>query len=143
MGLRPRIKSTHEDALTHPAVRALVSAADSAHDPTSAEVASFDLAFVPPLFNEVGYHLADRLNASLVLLMPSVANNLLTSAMGYFDNPSFATSSVYERGQFVTPSFVERFIPFLLHNFYGPIKRALFTSDMEELIRKHVPRRQK
>lgn len=68
-----------------------------AQDPST----HFDVTFVFPLFNEVGFHLSQRFNStSLVLYMPAVANSMLSVSMGYYDNPSMAPSAIYEGSQY-------------------------------------------
>ncbi len=43
-------------------------------------------------------------------------------------------SSSYESDQFVTPSFVERLITFLVYNLHSPFKRFFSVADQESLI---------
>ncbi len=56
-----------------------------------------------PLFNEMGYFLAERFNSSLVLYMAAAAHSMLTLQMGYVDNPSFVTSTMHDGTQMDTP----------------------------------------
>jgi hypothetical protein len=83
----------HGRVLDHPEVSALLT------DPGT----KFDLTFVFPLFNEVGYYLGHRFNSSVVLYMSTVANSILSLQMGYQDNPSFVTSSMHMGTQWDTP----------------------------------------
>ena len=96
--------------------------------------ANFDVTIVYPLFNEVGYYLSQQFNSSLILLMPSAANSFLSASMGYLDNPSIATSSMYEESQLVTPSLTERTFGFIINTSYKSLKYWLILRSQENVI---------
>ncbi|XP_059089673.1 UDP-glucosyltransferase 2-like [Tigriopus californicus] len=125
MNIRNCIYEAHLEALQHPEIRTLLL------DPNT----KFDLTFVFPLFNEVGYFLAKRFRSPLVLYMPAVANSLLTTSLGYFDNPTFATTSTYEMAQSETPGLFHRLIAIIIHLGYHHMKQWAFVNTQESLLK--------
>lgn len=125
MNIRDYIYEAHFEALQHPDIQTLL------RDPNT----KFDLTFVFPLFNEVGYFLAKRFQSPLVLYMPAVANSLLTTSLGYFDNPSFATTSTYEMAQSETPGLINRLVAMIIHLGYHHMKQWAFVNAQENLLK--------
>ncbi|XP_045163477.2 UDP-glycosyltransferase UGT4-like [Mercenaria mercenaria] len=96
---------------------------------------TFDLVIVPALFNEIGYFLAKKFNAPLILLMPFNANPILTLAMGYSDNPAFVKWSFNKNGQSETPGFLTRLINFIFFNAFGSVKTLMWLDTQNDVLR--------